>query len=570
MKKTLSLILGCLMALAVMVPTTALGAKYKIASKTPKHGGTLILARNSDPRGTDPAFNDKSHTTLIHPVTNKMITGDWWKGPAGTNEWPWDMAGPPPERLWKGMLVESWETKALDHYVFHVRKGVMWQAKKGVMEARELVAEDIVFNILRLLNTKTHAFAKMSDGPKSVKALDRYTVEMKLIKPSSTALYWLTNMYRMIPPEVIKKFGDLKDWRNVTGTGPFKLVEYIKGSSYTFVKNPNYWEKDPQGKRLPYLDKMRVLIIPDESTRISALRTGKIDWLQVKRVDHVSLQKTNKELQLHRAPNGYQTRIGLSQNSLPFGPTMDKNAKLVRRATYLAVDHQAIIKGFYKGEAMIIPWVIPPMYKDMYTSLEDLPPSSRELFGYNPEKAKKLLAQAGYPNGLEIRLDTCNNCMPGAQYMAIIKNYWDAVGIKTELNVMEDAAFWSSMYGFKTKDAIFNGYGFGPSVGGWYTNKEGKFSATNWANVNDPHINDINARIAEETDAKKLAKMWKDLGIYIVDQAYEMVLPTPYLFTYWQPWLGGFHGERYLNHYVPTGFHRYLWVDTDVKRSYGK
>ncbi len=568
MKRTLWLIMICLMALALIVPAAALAAK-KVASKTPKYGGTMVSATNADPRGTDPAFNDKSHTTLIHPVTNKMITGDWWKGPAGTNEWPWDMAGPPPQNLWKGMLVESWETKALDHYIFHVRKGVMWQAKKGIMEAREFVADDIVFNILRNLNTKTHAFAKMVDGPKSVKALDKYTVEMKLLKPSSTALYWLTNMYRMIPPEVIKKHGDLKDWRHVTGTGPFELVEYIKSSSYTFKKNPNYWEKDSQGRQLPYLDKIKVLIIPDESTRISALRTGKIDSLQVKRVDHVSLKKTNPELQLHKAPNGYQTRIGLAANSKPFGPTLDKTAKLVRRAAYLAVDHEGIIKGFYKGEAFIIPWVIPPMYKDMYTAVEDLPESARELFGYNPEKAKKLLAEAGYPNGFKITLDTCNNCMPGAQYMAIIKNFWDAVGIKTELNVMEDAAFWSSMYGFKTKDAIFNGYGFGPSTGGWSTSKEGKPAATNWAMINDPHIDDIFAKIADETDEKKLAKLWKDIGIYIVDQAYEVVLPTPYLFSYWQPWLGGYNGERYLNHYVPTGYSQYLWIDQGVKKEYG-
>jgi peptide/nickel transport system substrate-binding protein len=548
MKKTVWMIVSCLMALALIIPSVA--EAKKVASKTPKHGGTLVLVRADDPRGTDPAFNDR-------------------KGPAGTNEWPWDMAGPPPEHLWRGMLVESWETRAPDHYILHVRKGVMWQAKEGVMEAREFTADDVAFNIMRNTNTETHQFAKMKAKPKSVTALDRYTVEMKLVEPSGPALYWLTNMYRLIPPEVIKKYGAMKDWKHVTGTGPFALVEYIKGSSYTYKKNPNYWEKDPEGRQLPYVDKMRVLIIPDESTRISALRTGKIDMYNVKRVDHESLRKTNPELQLHRALNGYQTRIGLACNSKPFGPTLDKNAKLVRRAAYLAVDHQALIKGFYKGEAKIIPWVIPPMYKDMYTALEDLPESARELFGYNPEKAKKLLAEAGYPNGVKVVLETYNGTMPGAEYMPIIKNYWDAVGIKTELKVHEDAAFWAAMYGFKTKDAIFNGYGFGPSFGGWHSDEDGKPSHVNWAMVVDPHVNETADKIENETDDKKLAKLWKDLGIYIVDQAYEVVLPTPYRFTYWQPWIGGYHGERYLNHYVPTGFSQYLWIDQEVKKAYG-
>lgn len=565
MKKTMWLITICLMALALIVPASAMAAK-KVASGEPKYGGTLVLARADDPRGTDPAFNDKSHTTLIHPVTNKLITGDWWKGPAGTNEWPWDMAGPPPEELWKGMLIEKWETKAADHYILHVRKGVMWQAKEGIMEAREFTADDVVFNIMRLTNTETHAFAKMKDKPKSVTALDRYTVEMKLAVPSGSAFYGLTNMYRQIPREVIDKFGAMKDWKHVTGTGPFALVDYVKGSSITYKKNPNYWEKDNKGRSLPYLDQMRVLIIPDASTRVSALRTGKIDMMQVQRVDHVSLQKTNPEMQLHRALNGYQTRIGLAANSRPFGPTMDKSAKLVRRAAYLAVDHQALIKGFYKGEAKIIPWVIPPMYKDAYTALEDLPESSRELFGYNPEKAKKLLAEAGYPNGVKIVLETYSGTMPGAEYMPAIKNYWDAVGIKTELKVHESAAFWAVMYGFKTKDAIFNGYGFGPSYGGWYTNPDGKHSPTNWAMVNDPNINKMADELSKETDFNKRLMKYKELGIYIVDQAYEVVLPTPYLFTYWQPWVGGYNGERYLNHYVNTGYQHYLWVDNDLKK----
>ena len=110
MKKTVLMIVSCLMVLALIVPAAALGAKYKVASKTPKYGGTMTLVRGDDPRGTDPALNNMSHTTMIHPTGNKLITGDWWKGPACTNEWPWDMAGPPPENLWKGMLLESWET----------------------------------------------------------------------------------------------------------------------------------------------------------------------------------------------------------------------------------------------------------------------------------------------------------------------------------------------------------------------------------------------------------------------------------------------------------------------------
>ena len=80
------------------------------------------------------------------------------------------------------------------------------------------------------------------------------------------------------PPEVIEEHGDAQDWRNLVGTGPYMLTDWVKDSSVTYTKNPNYWgydEKFPEN-RLPYLDEVKSLIIPDSSTLLAALRTGKI------------------------------------------------------------------------------------------------------------------------------------------------------------------------------------------------------------------------------------------------------------------------------------------------------
>ena len=109
-------------------------------------------------------------------------------------------------------------------------------------------------------------------------------------------------------PEAIEQHGDVADWRNLVGTGPFMLTDWVDGSSMTWVKNPDYWghdEKYPEN-RLPYIDELVRLIMPDQATRISAMRTGQIDYLahnsngRFATVDPVeSLQRTNPELRVN-------------------------------------------------------------------------------------------------------------------------------------------------------------------------------------------------------------------------------------------------------------------------------
>ena len=87
----------------------------------------------------------------------------------------------------------------------------------------------------------------------------------------------------VVPPEVMQKYGDMTNWKNSVGTGPFMLTDWIPGSEAVYVRNPNYWMKDPigpgKGNQLPYLDGVSIVILPDASTQQAALRTAKIDQI---------------------------------------------------------------------------------------------------------------------------------------------------------------------------------------------------------------------------------------------------------------------------------------------------
>ncbi len=162
------------------------------------------------------------------------------------------------------------------------------------MNGRELTADDVVFNFHRLTALGSGFTEKSPNGGlitslpiESIEAADGHTFVVKLKQISFTALdVFLYDSFeggRIYPPEVINEHGSVQDWRNLVGTGPYELVDWVEGSSRTYTKNLNYWKDDEKfpGNRLPYSDELKILYMPDASTRLAALRTGKVALLGV-------------------------------------------------------------------------------------------------------------------------------------------------------------------------------------------------------------------------------------------------------------------------------------------------
>ncbi len=302
----------------------------------------------------------------------------------------------------KGELAESWEVqKEPLAVIFKLKKGIMFPAKPGIMEARELTADDVVFSWYYRHNSPKRQ-AGLNEEFSKVAALDRYTVAFYMSKYMSDWPYRLGYGYNasIMPKEV----GDAGagDWKNINGSGPFMITDYVAGNSHTYSKRPDYWDKEKIGEaefKLPFVDKVVYRVIRDESTRVTALRTGKLDIMEYVSWENVdTLKKSAPDLKWKQWVSFYGTMMVLRTDQKPFDDIR------VRRALNMAVNKDEIIKSFYNGNAELFAYPMHPAYEGYYEPLSAMPDSVKELFTYNPEKAKKLLAEAGYPNGFTFKV----------------------------------------------------------------------------------------------------------------------------------------------------------------------
>lgn len=495
------------------------------------------------------------------------MTGDWSKGPIGTGEAAWLHGDANPHYLKVGSLAESWEYPEPGTMIYHIRQGVHWHDKPPV-NGRELTVDDIVFSIMRVWeDPRSYVgtnYGKPSRGL-TITTPEKWTVVMKCDPYDyGNIISALPDMVSIIPPEVIEAYGDMTDWRVSCGTGPFMLVDRVSGSSATLERNPNYWGKDPlhPENQLPYVDGVKILIIPDASTRMAALRTGKVDLVGgLSREDRDSLLMTHPELKgqryLESAVPGIYMR--LDKPELPFG---DIN---VRRALSMAIDRETIVRDFYLGEGEWYNYPIMQMkeYINLYTPFEELPESAREIFEYHPEKAKELLAEAGYPDGFQTKVV----CTSGyVDLLCIIKEYWADIGVDLEFDVREYGAYLSVLYGRGNEEMIIR---FAAPPGGFYKRDIafGPNSPFNPSYVVDARVTEAFEVIAEnmEWNEPMVYKTFKEITPYILEQCWEIPVPSSYIYRMWQPWLKAYHGEFGIGFHNHPNFAKYTWLDQDLK-----
>ena len=535
----------------------------------PQYGGVAPVAMGADVLGFDEASTAHYQTFTTNLTTDELFTGDWAKGPVGTGEASWRLSGVFFPHMEVPSLATGYELPDNETIVYHIRQGVPFQDKPPV-NGREMNAHDMVFSMKRSFGTPTaynySTYTAVGQGPHSITATDDWTVEIKCPPEQQVALLYVTSdCVSVVPPEMAEAWGgSFKDWRSAIGTGPFLLTDYVPMSSITFERNPNYWRTDPlhPDNQLPYLDGVKWLIIPDNSTRISALRTGKLDRAGVGWEDAEELLASIPELNYMRDLGTVGVNIFMKVND-PDKPWYDIR---VRRALAMALDQPAIKEEYYGGNAEILTCPIIPIeeFMGMYPALEELPESTRELYEYHPDKARQLLAEAGYPDGFKTEII----CTSGAvDILSIVKANWEEIGVELAIESRESPVWQGIGIGKRYKDMIYFYSGNAVPLKFLLFRPD---TYLNTSMIDDEYLNEqYDKLLVNMADWGKVEEILKESYIYALDKAWWVQTPQSYSYIMWWPWVKNFEGVDSVGYWNNYNYCIYMWLDWDLKKEMG-
>jgi len=330
-------------------------------------------------------------------------------------------------------LAEKWDVSSDGlKYTFHLRKGVKFH------NGREMTADDVKYSFNRLADPKvatTYAtslilgsvagYADVSGGKAKeltgVKVVDPQTVEITLTAPNSALLPALTMIPASVIPKEAVEDASKKFTENPVGTGPFKVTEWKRQEQLTLVANPDYW----RGK--PALDKIVLRVITEKSSQMVEFAAGNLDMVIVPPSD-IARIKADAALK-----DRVQDQAILSIFWLPLNITRAPldNVK-VRQALAFAVDKEAIVKSVLQGQGAVANGPIPP-------GLSAYDPNYKP-YTFDIEKAKKLLADAGFPNGVDVEIRTWTDEVEG-RVLTAIQAGWAKAGIRAKFNRTEYTAY---------------------------------------------------------------------------------------------------------------------------------
>ena len=389
----------------------------------PQYGGTLRVLRPTFPRviGYPNEFTPVDSICAL-PVIERL------------NEW--DEKGHPIP-----VLAESWEGDP-------VKNTIIWHLRKGVKftDGTDFNAEALRWNYQMAIDAK-----RQTDGKyvTSMEVLDEHTLKMNL--SDYNYMMTLENLsWRIsISPTAFDKAGggDIeksKEWarRNAVGTGPFKVVDFKRDTHIKYVRNDNYWRKG-----MPYFDGIYSRFIPDPMTASAMMEAGEADmWMDVGDMESV-LRLEDKGFKVNwRLQYGWTLLPNSSDPKSPYAK------KKVREALEYAIDRPTMAKMIGLGKYEALNQIAPSFWPGHVPGYNPRP--------YNPEKAKQLLAEAGYPNGFKTSILTGERSRDGA---TAVKAYLEAIGLEVKLDVADMGRYFGSVFGTGWSDLVFAAHGINPS-----------------------------------------------------------------------------------------------------------
>ena len=508
---------GAGVAALVGRPRHATAATYPdwipASTKTPKRGGVLTRASAWDPPVIDPRLTQSIGLFQFAGLTsNRLVRHAFTEEASGY----YDLS-------LKGDLAEAWQGSADQRvWTFKLRRGVKWQNVPPV-KGRELVAADVkyCFEQYAKEGVQTFTFQEIE----GMETPDTHTLRVHLKTPNSLFAQNVAEPVAIIfAREVLEEDGDLK--KRLIGTGPYILKEHTRKVRVVLQRNPDYFDT-PR----PYVDEYVILSTPDSATRTAAFRTGQSDFLVLQSPSEVeAVRKTNSSAIVQALPNTMSPfGVALAQDRPPF------NDVRVRRALSMAIDRQKQVDTVFEGHG-ILGWGVPYIYyQDTQPTAKDLGP----YWQYRPAEAKKLLAEAGYPNGFETTLFYYEYFPQMTSQVQLVQQ-----DLKRNLNidVKISKLDYTTYYGRYVEgkwDGMAWGFQSGHAVGldeRTYVFMHSK-STKNFFRVNDPIVDELTVKLRQTADRAEQRATARRIEDREHDQVLRMWMPYGTIFLLFQPYL---------------------------------
>lgn len=420
----------------------------------PAQAQTLKMGFSAEPTAVDPHYQEIApNTSLAQHLYSYLVGVD-----ANMNPEP--------------QLAESWQAEGERSWLFTLRKGVKFS------NGAEFTAQDVIYSLCRIVNNPTNAanaYAAYGRGIEAIEVLDPY--RLRITNSSLQPLFpeLLANVAMLsastiahdeIRYDLANNCGVTEPWPTAEGfnsgalaigTGPFVLKSFVRGTGIELARNPDYWGPAPEW------DTVQIRPVAAAGPRLAGLLAGDYDFIEspagrdiAKLGDGFGYAAKPSHRLIFLQPDykhDPDARFGTEGGKNPF-----KDIR-VRQALSLAIDRDAIVARVMDGFAVATSQWVP---EEMFGALQDAPKAE-----FDPERAKTLMAEAGYPYGFSITLGASNDrYMNDGQIAQAVAQYLTRIGIRTEVDAMTASMFFSRR----------SAQEFAISLGGWGSSAGGSAS----------------------------------------------------------------------------------------------
>ena len=407
-------------------------------------------------------------------------------------------------------LAESWTVSDDGRaYTFKLREDVVFH------NGEKFNADAVVFS-WEVQKQPENQYFNYYERASEVNKIDEYTVE--LVHPEPNALFFglAGAIWFFVPPEYYSEVGLTGFGQAPVGTGPFMFTEWVQGDRIVLDRNPNYWREG-----FPKLDRLVFRPITESSTRVAAIQTGEVDIVSRLSPDEAASLEGIDGVNVIEYPTNRVYYIAF--NNLTSGVGQPTEDPVVRQALNHAVDVDGIIGALFNGKGV--------RATGLMTAAEFGYNSDLSPYAYDPDRARELLAQAGYPDGFDIGFA----CPSGAytnfeQVCEAVAAQLAEVGVNASLEIMDNGAFWD-LEAAKQLPPLFGDSWSNANPEGW-DRLQGAMggNAARWSAWSDPVVDYLLLQILATPDDAARADLYRQLQQRMYDDPPFIYLYVPFSF----------------------------------------